>query len=191
MWCFSPAFCYFPSWWLIWLSYTQPWHCLPFQDCCLDGSSLQSWLNRSWERCYIMFRCCWSAWVECVSPVVWVGIGNCLTDCVLLAVLGLASGQDYRGDHHLAVEPPVYTPSHAAVCLFSSSMSSSSVLCNFTLKWWLPCSHHKYGKLDKHTKRPHHHPKGGGMWETNIINWHLSLMTNLGVLALGKSQKQF
>ena len=142
-----------------------------------------------------MFRCCWSARVECASPVVWVEFWQLLDGlhCVLLAVSGLAGEQHCRGDHHLAVEPPVYSPSHAALCLFSSFMSSSSVPCNCTLKWLLPCSHHKDGKLDMHAKSPHHHPKGWGMWETNILNWHLSLMTSLGVLAVGKtkSPKQF
>ena len=131
-----------------------------------------------------MFRCCWSAWVECVSPEVWVEFWQLLDrlHCVLLAVSGFTGWQHCRGDHHLAVSHQFTPPPILPFALISSSMPSSSVPCNCTLKWWLPCFHHKDEKLSKHAKCPHHH------WgcERHILNW-----TSLGMLAVGKTQNEF
>ena len=91
--CFYPPCCYFPLWWLIWLSFTQPWCCLPFSGLlaqwerssqlaqlelvekllhhvqmlliCLGGMCISCSLSGNWRLCRYLSRT-WCLYLMCI-----------------------------------------------------------------------------------------------------------------------------
>ena len=173
----------------MWLTFTQPWCCLPFSGLLVrweQSSKLaQPELVEKPHHVQMLLICLGGMCISCsLSGNWWLVDGLCPT------VSGWAGGSTVDGTTTWQLSHQFRPPPMLPLTLFSSSISSSFVTWHCTLKWWLTCSHHK-DKLSKRVRSPHHHTKVWGMWETNILNQHLSLTTSLRVLAVGKTQYDF